>query len=575
MISCAPIPRQHRYILLLAIAAAVASSICYLFWPLTQDVCVHFGGVHQAWISGRGVANIWNFRPINYNLYLLGLYRAATSQTSYFNLTSFDPIVRGIHLCVLIGGSIVWSRGIAELHRLGSYGRRLAAAFMVFAVTACWTTIPLQAEDVGVTLLLYAWGCSARSKLWYVALGGALAGLLPMIKGTTAVYALVAFASSYAAGGWRACALSVATFLGVCGGSLAVTHALAPIQLPDLLEAATLQGSRITLWVRIERIPRAVSFLFRQPILVPGLVGTVFYAAALWRKQSYAELGVLASAWLIGITAVFVQGIYYTYHFAVGSTAAAYGLTMAAVHPTRFRAPRHPGRRLLLLGGVAAAVLVAALRTGREEVTEAPIVLTCITIALLVAALLTARIGHQLRAISLFSVALALWLGGKSAPTYARISRAWEGYDRSSTTLADNVHATVGVRSELLLAAYGNSARHLDVVSACRHYFPVPLARFSKGAAAKFEALAGYREVMNCYRNYRGRYMLWEVTWFKKDLLARTGIFRRYAKVHSFVIGGRKYQLLERRAEELKPERDKTKRRSKRKAKPKAAQTAD
>lgn len=156
----------------------------YPVWPLPDDNALHFAGVHQALMSERGLGEIWNFRGPTYNLYLVALNRAATTFVDFFS-PRFDTVVRALHLGIIVGGAFTWARGLSARFSLSPQEAWIAGAIALLAGSQ---RIPLHAEDVAATLLLYVAGLTMMPRLGAHLAAGLLAGLLPFMKGITALY---------------------------------------------------------------------------------------------------------------------------------------------------------------------------------------------------------------------------------------------------------------------------------------------------------------------------------------------------------------------------------------------------
>lgn len=119
--------------------------------------------------------------------------------------------------------------------------------------------------------------------------------------------------------------------------------------------------------------------------------------------------------------------------------------------------------------------------------------------------------GWPSRFVPLFLAGILLWIAGeRSAALPQRLRSAWHAVEKQRTILRSKVELRVGRGSTLLLASYGSAARSLEVVSACRHFFPIPRKRHQPQNAVRFEALPGYQENLNCFEQYRGKYVLLE-----------------------------------------------------------------
>ena len=480
--------------------APALSVLAYLRWPLAEDPALHFAGVHQALTSGRGLDEVWNFRGFGYNLYLAGLYEIATQFCSFFDAYRFDRIVRGLHLLVLLCGAWVFATGYARFLQLPRKDVMQVFAVVVFAVTATWPTVPLHAEDVTVVCLLYALGCALRPGRHSLVLAVVLAALLPYLKGIT-----VLFVAPIALATLRDRPLrDLSVFAGLwLGAFLAVTLSLwvwAPLQLTDLLETVYYQGASGLLrrFGGLLRITKQFAF---NPTLLSGLLALGLTVPGLLAERRRDVLALLAALWLVPFICLVGQGAYYTYHFSTVALASAaslgaflgFGLRGSAFRPAAF--------------------------------------------------------------VALMSLAFCVWFGSNAAPREKNVERAWRGVRENIERFAE-VERLVGSQganplSTVLLASYGTSARYLNVRSACRHFFPVPLERGHLVEPRLRVSLHGFREVSRCFAQYSGEYVLLEPDWLSEAEARRAGALRGYREVWRFEAGRRDYQLF--RREPLKP----------------------
>ncbi len=556
--------RYSRLLTVALVCLAIASSASYLAWPLSADAGVHITGIHQSLMAGREFLQAWTFRGFTYNAYLLGLYRFATTFVDFFDRASFDPLIKTAHLVVIVGGIAVWSGGLARRYALGAELRLRAAAVALFAMTSNSATLTLHAEDVGLVVTLYGWGAALRRGLAWQAAAGLAVGILPLLKGVTALYAVPVLATSLLVCGFRS-----RDFLVACAGAALTFGALsgflwlfAPVQLSDLVDAATFQGSmNASAEQRWERFSeRWGRYLLFNPVFLPGALAALGHLGGAVQKRDWQGFAFVLGLWLIGPICLVVQHHYFTYHFAPVVLASAYSL--AACFTWLTEEEDRPTKKLSTLvptlgfAVLALTVLVDPRPDPKSPPLQTPLLLVATLAALALVLLLRAIprtpthfIPSSLVPALLVPLALVLWVGSpRAAATPTRLDVAWSrvlAQEKKFKALEEHFDLR---GKTVLLAGYGSSARHLDVVSACRHFFPIPLQRWKQRSAKSFKERPGYREARECFRRYRGDFVLVQENWFpSKKVLARLGVPKQYRPIERLGSKDNGYVLLKRK----------------------------
>jgi hypothetical protein len=487
----------------------------------------------------------------------LGLYQIATLFADFFDRQAIDPIMKALHLGVIVGGAIVWSGGLAQRHALSAGLRLRAAAIAVFAMTSNSIHLTLHAEDVGLTLALYGWGAALRPRApWQVA-AGVVAGVLPFLKGLTLLYAAPVLGASLLACGLRsrgfaaACAAAFAT-VAALGGSL---WFFASVQLTDLMDAATFQGSFVASTPeRLERFAHSWGkYLTLNPIFLPGLIAASLHVHCLARARDWRSLAFSLVLWVIPLLSIYVQNRYFGYHFAAVALSAAYSLS-ACITWLREEAAQET-TQVVTLVSVLVIAGVAAFELSMSDRLETRAWVLTILFAFAAAFTLCTSRRRQGRAPTaavaslVFALGVLVWGGSpRAAATPGRVHAEWKKVQKAEKVFSRLTKRHKLRGKKLLLASFGDSARHLDVVSACRHFFPIPLHRFRETQRRAFEGSRGFREARNCFRRYRARFILVEDSWFALRKVTRwLGKDARYKIRERFRVGKRSYTLMERR----------------------------
>jgi len=516
------------------VAVGVAS---YLGWPLRGDGSTHLAGIHQAIVSGRGLGATWNFRGPTYNLYLFGLYHLAGMFVPFTSVLAFDTTVKALHLFFFfwcsVGASIGLSRRVRGFSKLDV---PLCGLFLV-AYLSSHNTFWLHAEDVGLLLVLAAAGLATTTGPALLVLAGAVASLLPMLKGVTAPLCLLpslALLLDRPRPG-RAIAWYC---MGLCASVAAqavVFTQLWTVPVRDLLEAAVYQNSGHATWSeRIDRFwvawPR---FLEGTPMFAVALGVLPSVLVQLLSGRRFTSAALLLAGWAVPVAMVLVQDKLFRYQFGCVAFAAVLTLVhclaiqdwsrssfaasisgvlllaLATHHPYFLD---HVAMRLVFLGSALAMTLTTwqSTRAPHHPASED---------------------GRMLLAALSLTILMLFWGDGLSLREGKglkdRVARQVARYRASE--------ARLGLTGETVLTlAYGSRIRLTDVKSACRHFFPIPVQRFRREDRQAFEAAAGFVENKDCIFNYAGRHVLLQEKWLKRsDLLRKLKrhLERRYRRV--------------------------------------------
>lgn len=564
----AMVPRRGKdavWLVRILVVAAVLIGLGTLARPLGQDASAHFGGIHHSFAAGYDLGEAFTFRGPTYNAYLAGLYVTATSVVDFFDRSAFDPLVIALQLLLVTGAGWLWGSGLGRRFALGRGACVACAALAVIAASSNIETVILHTEQVAVVVTFAAWGLAMRSRTGWQVVAGLLLATLPLMKGVTAVYAAPVLLSALLQHGWRSRSFRVllGVTLATAVGLVAILAVVAPVSLRDLTEFAVYQDSlggpvaaRFTTFANSWRM-----FLTFNPLLVAGLPALILHVAELLRRHDRGELLLVLGLWSIAPFSLLLQQQYFTYHAMPVVLGATYSLSAVLwwcrpVGWTRVRT-RTAGSIAVFTTVLTWREAVGGLGGGNGWT------LILLAVALVVTGLtvlqLLSWLGRTVQpsvvlprrvVAGMLALAATVWVAyPRAMPTPARSAVAWE---RASVQEAgfDALVDEYDLRGEeVLLLAFAAGMRHLDVVSACRHWFPIPVQRYQPERDAEFRATSGFQENLDCILDYDGEYLIQEQDWFRTRALPEVSAFARdYERIADVTIGPRSYFVARRRA---------------------------
>lgn len=229
------------------------------------------------------------------------------------------------------GVCALWARGFTRCSR-----RFVGQGWLVFCLallgcTSVYLTVHLHAEDVTNLLLLAAMSCAWARSLSLRFLAGFLAGLLPLIKGLTAIFCLpaalaVLFPEHRRARGvmcWGA-GFTLSILLQVLW---LYKHDFLPLR--DLLESAVFQSSTVATlperWVRFQI--HWLSYSAKHPLTVVAASAGSFLITWLFLRRRFLQLLLGLSLWGLALFAFVFQDRYFTYHLSMTVPATIVSLS--------------------------------------------------------------------------------------------------------------------------------------------------------------------------------------------------------------------------------------------------------
>lgn len=528
-------------------AFALLGVITYLSWPLASDPSVHFTGIHQGVVTGKDLGELWTFRGPVYNGYLWGLYRVTTWFVPFQNATSFSLLVRSLHLVVMSGVCTVWAISFSRFSRRFSGQALIVLGLALLGCTSMYRSVSLHAEDVSHLLLLTALACALSRSLFWRFIAGALAGLLPLVKGLTALFcfpaALAVLLPSHQRG--RGVGAWIGGFLLSISLQLAWLYQYDFLPVRDLFESAVFQSS--TLATHQERWTSFqihwLSYSGKHPLTVVAAASGAFLMTWQILRRRFLQLLLGASLWLTALGALILQDRYFTYH--LGLIAPATIVSLSAL--TELYGEKFSRREAwILLGATSLTTLFFLWQLDHPYALDFPFV----RIAWLApsAAFVILAWGYLKqsrrtlkRLIPLVSV--LFWAGFALAWTLDKGTFVTQGH---ATSLQRSLHREEealryfekkhGLKKKtVLLLSYGHMSRYLQVRSACRHFFPIPVQRLRYELEETFAEQQGFQENRDCILSYEGDFILLERKWlahssFKSDLKSK---LKSYHKVDS------------------------------------------
>lgn len=515
-------------LVLVSVLALVGITV-YLSWPLAVDPSVHFTGIHQGVINQRPLGELWTFRGPVYNAYLWVLYQITTWFVPFQDAPRFSLLVRIFHLGVLSGVCALWAWGFTRYSR-----RFVGQGWLVFCLallgcTSVYWTVHLHAEDVSNLFLLASLGCALAPQLSLRFVAGFLAGLLPLVKGITALFCLPAALAVFLPEQKR----GRGVFCWGTGFALSILvqvlwlykHDFLPLR--DLLESAVFQSSTVASfrerWLSFQI--HWLSYSGKHPLTVVAASAGTFLMTWLLLRRRFLQFFLGLTLWGFTLFALIFQDRYFTYHMGLSVPPTIFTLScLTELYRERF------SRReaLLLLGATSCTWLFFLWQLDHPYALDFPFV----------------RLAWLA---PLFAFVVLAWSFWKSSGLALRwqiplvASLAWLGFGVAWTldkgTFPVSGHPTSLQRSmyregdalrffekkhrlknkQALLLAYGHMTRYLRVRSACRHFFPIPVQRLRVELEDTFVEQEGFRENRDCILSYHGELILLEPKWLRRS----------------------------------------------------------